>query len=108
MCSSDLPLMTPMEQGQVLHQFNIQPDPRRQVLPPQALGGEPPPQPGQGQIDPAQHQQLVHQQQAHQQQMQHNAQQHATDIAQQTQAMQHNAMDQHLKMTQPYPQGVTR
>ena len=102
------PLMTPMEQGQVLHQFNIQPDPRRQVLPPQALGGEPPPQPGQGQIDPAQHQQLVHQQQAHQQQMQHNAQQHATDIAQQTQAMQHNAMDQHLKMTQPYPQGVTR
>jgi hypothetical protein len=112
------PLMTPMEQGQILHQFNIQPDPRRQQLPPQALGGEPPPQPGQG-VDPAQNQQLAHAQQMHNQQlvqgaqqhgqqMNQNAQAHAVDMAQQVQALQHNAMDQQQKMSQPYPQGVKR
>jgi len=36
------PLLTPMEQQQVLQVFGIQPDPNRKNLPPQALSGESP------------------------------------------------------------------
>ena len=94
------PLLTPMEQSQVIMQFNIKPDPRRQLLPPQALGGEPPAQGDNG----SQQHELMMGQQEHKQKMVQGGQAHAQKMRQASETHKLKVIQQALKIRQSMQQ----
>lgn len=112
------PLLTPMEQAQILQSFGVQPDPQRQSMPATALSGQEGPFGGPPVDQSPEQQAQLHAvemrrgEEQHRHDMRRGEEKHRMSMAQQAQAhrlkLAQTAMDMQQKAKQPYPQGVKR